>query len=116
MTRVSTRHERQIRLREVGSTGQARLAQAVLTVSGGKQGLQVEYLRRAGVGEVQSSERIPPVDFPHAALFRHAASREIAVCCWRALRQIRAVLDLESADPPSHPSRGAPAARNREVP
>jgi molybdopterin/thiamine biosynthesis adenylyltransferase len=88
---------RQIRLPEVGSDGQARLSAAKLEVSGRDGGLiEFVYLHRAGVRSVALLPERQPTTFTHASLFRHVDSRKLAAGAWRALRQIRAVLSLNS--------------------
>lgn len=90
------RHARQRRLPEVGETGQSRLAESRLCVSGSGEAARVEaeYLARAGV---QQLERLPdrtPVPFVHARFFEHAAPRALAAGAWRALAQIRRTLGM----------------------
>jgi hypothetical protein len=86
---------RQIRLAEVGSDGQARLAAAVLEVRG-RDGSLAEflYLHRAGVERVELRPDRPAPPFPHAALFHHPEARRLAAGAWRALAQMRTILAL----------------------
>ena len=51
-----------------------------------------EYLTRAGASELVV-EREPPAVFAHAAAFHHAEAREFAAGAWRALAQLRTVLE-----------------------
>lgn len=90
---------RQIRLAEVGVTGQARLSRASLCIRGRDGSLaEFVYLHRAGVERLALRPDLPAVPFAHAGLFRHAGPRRLGAGAWRALGQIRSVLDL-TAEP-----------------
>lgn len=89
------RYSRQHRLPEVGDEGQRRIHDADLRVCGG-DGAVVEtvYLLRVGVERVEMSPSVAASSFAHAAFFRFDAPRRVAAGSWRALNQIRAVLDV----------------------
>ena len=88
---------RQIRLPEVGSEGQARLARASLSVNGRDGSLaEFVYLHRAGIERVSLSPNRTPSPFAHAALYRHASTRRLGAGAWRALAQLREVLGIGS--------------------
>ena len=86
------RFSRQVRLADVGETGQARLcaAEPVVGVSRGAS-IQKSYLSRAGVRFVTQSDA-PTPPFPHAEHFRHESCRDVAHGAWLALAQIREIL------------------------
>lgn len=88
------RFSRQRRLPEVGEIGQARLLAAELALPRGA-GADVEraYLEGAGSRVVPSPAAAAP--FAHADAFRHPAARDVAAGAWRALRQIRRVLEAK---------------------
>jgi molybdopterin/thiamine biosynthesis adenylyltransferase len=95
---VDERYSRQRRLPEVGDAGQARLAQAALTVVGSDGAIiEAEYLHRAGVERVELLPGGEPEPFSHEQAFRFAASRRIGVGAWRALAKIRRTLGMEEA-------------------
>ncbi|MEI9940311.1 MAG: hypothetical protein WDO69_24095 [Pseudomonadota bacterium] len=86
---------RQIRLAEVGVEGQARLSRATLCVAGGDGSLaEFVYLHRAGIERLSLQPNLPAIPFEHASLFRHASTRRLGAGAWRALGQIRNVLNL----------------------
>jgi hypothetical protein len=88
------RYSRQTRLREVGVHGQARLAQATLSVQGREAAeTETRYLERAGVRAVRSDPDAAPQPFAHAAIFRNPACRNEAAAAWRALQKTLAVLN-----------------------
>lgn len=86
------RFSRQVRLADVGETGQARLcaAEPPVGASGGAS-IQTSYLLRAGVRRVTPSAAAPP-PFPHSEHFQHQNCRNVAFGAWLALRQIREIL------------------------
>lgn len=86
------RFSRQVRLADVGASGQARLcaAEPAIGASGGAS-IQTSYLLRAGVRRVTPSDT-PPPPFPHAEHFRHETCRDVALGAWLALSQIREIL------------------------
>lgn len=88
------RYSRQRRLQQVGDAGQARLERASLTVAASPAAAsELSYLSRAGARAVLISRYESPVAFAHAGFFRHAAARELGAGAWRALRQIKAILE-----------------------
>jgi hypothetical protein len=88
---------RQIRLAEVGSEGQARIAAATLEVRGRDGSLaELVYLHRAGVERVALRADRQATPFAHAELFRHPAAGRLAAGAWRALAQIRGILAMNS--------------------
>jgi hypothetical protein len=97
--RVATRFERQARLPEFGSDGQARLERARVVVRGRsaiERDVATAYLARAGVGEVMAS---PPGDapadpFPHADHYTSEAARQVGAGAWRALAEMRRILGV----------------------
>jgi hypothetical protein len=88
---------RQIRLSEVGAAGQARLSAATLEVRGADGSLiECLYLHRAGIERIAIRPNLPPKPFRHGALFRHSGTRRLAAGAWRAVTQIRTILDLDT--------------------
>lgn len=89
------RYDRQARLPEVGTAGQARLEQACAEVRG-RDGATVElaYLCRAGLAEVSLVPGKAPVAFAHADWFRFSSSRRVGAGAWRALEKIKTALEL----------------------
>jgi hypothetical protein len=97
MSESLERYTRQIRLPEVGVSGQERIANAAAEVSG-RDGAEIElaYLHRAGLSRVTLLPRAKPRPFPHAAAFRFAGPRSAAAGAWRALRTLRSALESET--------------------
>jgi hypothetical protein len=92
---MEDRYARQRLLAAVGELGQARIASATYVVSrDGSLTAEVEreYLARAGAAELLASREPGPV-FAHAAAFRHAEARDFAAGAWRALAQLKNVLE-----------------------
>jgi len=88
---------RQIRLPEVGESGQARLSAATLEVRGTEGSLtEFLYLHRAGIERLSIQPGKPAPPFTHGGLFRHASARQQAAGAWRAITQIRNILALDS--------------------
>ena len=84
---------RQIRLREVGLEGQARIAAASVEIRGRDGSLaELVYLHRAGVERAAILPEQEPRPFPHAGLFRHGSSRRLGAGAWRALARLRTLL------------------------
>ena len=84
---------RQIRLREIGAEGQARIAAASAEVRGRDGSLtELVYLHRAGVERARLVPEKEPIPFPHAGLFQHEASRQLGAGAWRALARIRTLV------------------------
>ena len=96
MTDDHSRYSRQRRLPEVGDAGQCRLERASLEARG-RDGALVElaYLCRAGVNRVTLTLLEHPEPFVHAEAFRFEAPRAVGAGAWRALAQIRNVLEME---------------------
>ena len=90
------RFTRQIRLKDVGEAGQARLAAASIAprTTGFARTIEETYLRAAGVGV--SSTAAPAEETPADLSLRHAAAREVADGAHAALVAMRSVL-LEGA-------------------
>jgi hypothetical protein len=86
---------RQMRLTEVGPRGQARIASATLEVSG-RDGSLIEflYLHRAGVERLTLRPDREAPAFAHGPLFRHGGAESFASGAWRALGQIRKLLQV----------------------
>jgi hypothetical protein len=87
------RFDRQVRLKEVGAAGQARIRAARLRVAPDAR-IERLYLERAGVESLQSGPEVAPGDFPHASAFHHPAAAAVGAECHRALRALRALLEL----------------------
>ena len=88
------RFSRQRCLREVGDTGQAKIAASVCEVAGSDGAIiETEYLCRAGVERVTLLPRREPEPFPHESAFRFAASRRVGAGAWRALTKLRRALE-----------------------
>lgn len=87
------RYERQTRLKEVGEAGQRKIEKSRMAV-GRSASAEVEilYLERAGVGALVRSEDVGH-PFEHGDLFEHGAARDYGAAAWRALGQLRAVLE-----------------------
>lgn len=90
---VFERFDRQVRLKEVGAAGQARIVAASLAVPENAR-LERLYLERAGVGSVTQGRENKGVDFPHAHAFAHPAAAAVGAECHRALSALRKVLGL----------------------
>lgn len=88
------RHARQRLLAAVGDAGQSRIARATYSVADDAAGCVArDYLERAGA---ERFEPASPPPFAHAAAFRSPFASELAEGAWRALRQLRAVLEKTS--------------------
>jgi hypothetical protein len=88
---------RQIRLSEVGESGQARLSAATLEVRGTDGSLtEFLYLHRAGILRLSIQPGKPAPAFAHSGLFRHESTRQKAAGAWRAIGQIRKILALDT--------------------
>ncbi|HEY2409352.1 MAG TPA: hypothetical protein VGI10_25275 [Polyangiaceae bacterium] len=88
---------RQMRLFEIGPSGQARLDAARLVIGTGPGSpVELSYLCRAGVGNITLTSHDPCPSFPHAPSFRHTAARDFAAGSWRALTQIKKMVLPES--------------------
>jgi hypothetical protein len=109
------RHDRQARLAEVGSEGQARIARSVVAVpsDGFAAEVAVRYLAGAGVARVrvgngalaeaalavdpavsvEIDDRMPAEDAAIDLPLRDPIARELAGGAFRALRALRAALD-----------------------
>lgn len=102
------RYSRQRKLPEVGAEGQRRIEGLSARVASGPGGLvELAYLERAGVGQVEISVPRPGAPqasappFPHANIFRCAAARDIAAGAWRAQQALLGAL------PAARPARSA---------
>jgi hypothetical protein len=88
------RYARQRLLAAVGDRGQQRIAAATFVVaSASPRAAEVEreYLTRAGAEHFAAAPASPA--FAHAASFSHPAARDFAEGAWRALVQLRSVLE-----------------------
>jgi hypothetical protein len=84
---------RQKLLPEVGESGQELLGRAAVAVPSAQGGQwAADYLRRAGVGQVESKEGVTAPAFPHAACFRYGPSGELGFGTWLALDHLRSLL------------------------
>jgi len=110
------RYSRQRKLPEVGAEGQRRIEGLIARVASGPGCLiELAYLERAGVGQLEmfvdwrlpgrpaSGARVGAVapataTFPHANVFRHAATRNVAAGAWRAQRALMGALQAPPAD------------------
>jgi hypothetical protein len=89
------RYTRQRRLPEVGPSGQAQLSQAQLCVAPHPDvELELDYLARAGAGEVRVDAAAPELEFPWAAWFEHDAALGVARGAWCALSRIKSELGI----------------------
>jgi hypothetical protein len=82
-------------LSAVGEQGQQRLAAATYAAPGGEPfaaEIEAKYLERAGARHFVAASDAP-APFAHAAVFQSAEARAFAEGAWRALRQIRNVLE-----------------------
>jgi molybdopterin/thiamine biosynthesis adenylyltransferase len=85
---------RQRLLPEVGEVGQLRLSRGTVRVPAGPGAAAAsDYLRRAGVGQVQVVAE-PPPEFPHQRLFRYAPSGAFGFGTWQALTSLRELLGV----------------------
>jgi hypothetical protein len=92
------RFTRQRRLPEVGAAGQARIAAAEIELSSSDGAMEeLAYLCRAGVERVSVSSNVEPRPFAHEGAFRFAESRAVAAGAWRALGELRRILEVEPA-------------------
>lgn len=92
---MTDRYARQRLLAAVGDHGQARIAAATYTIgSDGALSSEVEreYLTRAGATQLLGQTE-PSAGFAHATAFHHGEAREFAAGAWRALVQIKNVLE-----------------------
>ena len=87
------RYARQVRLHEVGPSGQASIERSRAVVRG-REGASIEreYLLRAGVGSVSSDPDAPADPFSHAGAFRYAVTRDFAAGAFRALSHLRGAI------------------------
>ena len=87
------RYDRQARLAEVGEAGQLRIQSTRLSVgSSASADVEALYLERAGVVNLERTSE-QATTFAHGDSFEHAAPRTFAAGAWRALEQLRSVLD-----------------------
>jgi hypothetical protein len=92
---ASAKFARQLCLPEVGQGGQQALCQAerAIPLAGAAVEVEREYLMRAGV-QVVAGDRAAQASFAHAPYFRHEQSSAVAEGAWRALTEIKTVLEL----------------------
>jgi hypothetical protein len=93
MPELDDRFSRQRILAEVGAAGQAKIAGARLALAP-EPGvdIELEYLRRAGVGSAVVEPELAPQAFPFAAEFEFVATRTLARAAWSALDHLRNIL------------------------
>jgi hypothetical protein len=92
MIESDERFARQLQLADVGPEGQARIIATTATISDAPgSAVEREYLQRAGVRHFDDTEQSE--HFIHAGHFRSEGCRGVAFGAWRALTQIRKVLD-----------------------
>jgi hypothetical protein len=92
------RYARQRLLANIGDHGQERIARAsfgVASASPAAAQVEREYLERAGAVHFAPTPG-GPVPFPHTGLFEHEVAREFAEGAWRALAQLRSILEHSS--------------------
>jgi hypothetical protein len=92
---MADRYARQRQLVAVGELGQARIGAATYVVPNDASlasEVEREYLARAGAVSLVAESEPGPV-FVHAAAFRHAEARDFAAGAWRALAQLKHVLE-----------------------
>jgi hypothetical protein len=92
------RYARQRLLAVVGDPGQSRIAGATFSVDeAASPAAQVEreYLTRAGATQFLPRSG-PAPEFAHAAAFSSDAARDFGGGAWRALAQLRSILELSS--------------------
>jgi len=92
---MSDLYARQVKLKEIGPTGQARIKDAVIRIADvAGSPTASEYLRRSGVGVVIIDEHEPATEFPHAHHFQFDTCRTFAAGAWMATQRIARVLGL----------------------
>jgi hypothetical protein len=88
------RFARQRLLSAVGDRGQERIAVAAFTAAADatlSSRVERQYLERAGARHFELESSAPT--FVHAAELRHPAARDFAAGAWRALVQLKSVLE-----------------------
>ncbi|MGC4088476.1 MAG: hypothetical protein QM756_11385 [Polyangiaceae bacterium] len=91
---MADRYERQMRLREVGELGQARIARSEARIpSGSSVRVELAYLERAGVerARIGASEAR---HFPHGEWFRFTGPLRVARGASAAIDHLLTCLDL----------------------
>lgn len=89
------RYTRQRRLPEVGAKGQEQLSLAELSVADHPDvELELDYLARAGAGQVRVDPTLPALSFPWTSWFEHDAALGVARGAWCALSRIKRELGL----------------------
>jgi len=95
MTPASVRSSRQLRLSEVGETGQASIESAEYRVRGAESaGVERTYLERAGARRILDLPDAAPEPFSHAPWFHFDAPGVVGAGAWRALESLRAALGI----------------------
>jgi len=101
--RPDRRFARQIRLADIGSSGQAKLCAAKVAIrsQGFVRTIEQRYALTAGLSDTEAEPTIDPArvdaDADAAALgLRHSAAREVAEGALRALAAIRLALEVAS--------------------
>jgi hypothetical protein len=92
-----SRFTRQIRLREIGERGQAKLEAAEIVLGGRGEAREVErtYLRLAGARPLEAGAPGAALDVDVTSLgFRHATARAVGEGALRALTAILRILEV----------------------
>jgi hypothetical protein len=94
---VNDRYARQRLLAAVGDLGQQRIAAASYVLSDDADGsadVEREYLARAGARHFAAPSEVGAA-FVHAGHFRDAGARAFAAGAWRALCQLKGVIERD---------------------
>ncbi len=95
------RYDRQLRLDEIGPSGQAAIATCDARVHGSDGALiEALYLHRAGVERLSMVPRKRPTRFEFGHHFEMPESRAVAAGAWRALQTLRHALGLSEERSP----------------
>lgn len=87
------RYDRQLRLAEIGSSGQARIeAHEARVAQGPAAGVALSYLVRAGMGRLRIERHMPAPAFPHGGMFQFSGPHAVAAGAHAALAEIKQAL------------------------
>jgi molybdopterin/thiamine biosynthesis adenylyltransferase len=96
---IDDRYDRQLRLAEIGGTGQARIAAHRARIAAGPSaGVALAYLVRAGVGAGLLS-RDHSLEFPHGRSFGFSGPLAFAAGAHQALVELKRALASAEASP-----------------
>jgi hypothetical protein len=96
---IDDRYDRQLRLAEIGGSGQARIAAHHARLAAGPSaGVALAYLVRAGVGAGTLSRDHSP-EFPHREWFGFAGPLAFAAGAHQALLELKRALASAEASP-----------------